>query len=144
MSKKENATPTGLAQLVTPAATHVTVFCNMPSGISFRMPDGRKVVFKGYPVSRLVGPEGEALPAGKYGTTRNVLVGDWDYIRAHYSQCSYFDPENPLLFAADAGAKGAAEGEAAARDLHTTRHGMEQVDVQNSQAVKTQPMQREE
>ena len=30
----------------------VTVYCNMPNGISFRVPDGRKLTFAGYPVSR--------------------------------------------------------------------------------------------
>lgn len=121
------------------SALRVAVFCNMPNGISFRLPDGRKLTFKGYPVSRLVGPDGEALPAGRFGVTPNVLAEDWAYIQARYGQCSYFDPANPLLFAA----ASVAEGQAIARDLRSTRHGLEQIDVRGDKTVNTRPVRRE-
>lgn len=59
----------------------VTVYCNLPSGISFRLPDGRKLTFAGYPAARLVSGDGTALPAGQYGKTRNVPLADWEYIQ---------------------------------------------------------------
>lgn len=103
----------------------VTVYCNMPNGISFRVPDGRKLTFAGYPVSRLVGAEGEALPAGRFGKTRDVASGDWEWIQKTYGKAPYFDAQNPLLFAA----ASEREGDAIARDFVSTRHGMEQIDV---------------
>lgn len=107
------------------ASATVTVYCNMPNGLAFRMPDGRKLTFAGYPVSRLVGAEGEALPAGKFGKTRDVARKDWEWIEKTYGKVPYFDAENPLLFAA----ASEREGDVAARDLASTRHGMEQIDV---------------
>ncbi|WP_288715235.1 hypothetical protein [uncultured Bilophila sp.] len=103
----------------------VTVYCNMPNGISFRVPDGRKLTFAGYPVSRLVGAEGEALPAGRFGKTRDVARVDWEWIQKTYGKAPYFDAQNPLLFAA----ASEREGDAIARDFASTRHGMEQIDV---------------
>lgn len=77
------------------------------------------VTFAGYPVSRLVGPDGDALPAGKFGKTRNVARDDWDWIYSTYRDAPYLDPRNPLLFAANS----ESEGDAVARDLKSTRHG---------------------
>lgn len=106
------------------ASPVVVVYCNLPQGLSFAMPDGRRVTFAGYPVSRLVGPDGNALPAGKYGKTRNVAREDWDWIYGSYRDAPYLDPQNPLLFAANS----ESEGDAIARDLNSTRHGREQID----------------
>jgi len=106
------------------ASAFVVVYCNLPQGLAFTMPDGRMVTFAGYPVSRLVGPDGDALPAGKFGKTRNVARDDWDWIYSTYRDAPYLDPRNPLLFAANS----ESEGDAVARDLKSTRHGREQID----------------
>lgn len=113
----------------------VTVYCNLPSGISFRLPGGRKLAFAGYPASRLVSGDGTALPAGQYGKTRNVPLADWEYIQKTYGKAAYFNKDNPLLFAA----ASAAEGDAQAVDQSSTRHGMEQIDVREDQQIQTDP-----
>lgn len=114
------------------ASPTVTVYCNLPQGLTFRLPDGRTVTFNGYSVSRLVGPDGQALPAGRYGKTRNVRREDWEWIFQTYRDAPYFRAQNPLVFAANTEEEGAA----IARDLSSTRHGREQVDVRKMQ---TQP-----
>lgn len=121
----EIATPAAVGVASAKAVTHVVVYCNLPSGLSFRLPDGRKLTFQGYPVSRLVGADGQALPAGKFGKTRNVRVEDWEYIARTYAGCGYFQRTNPLLFAHPS----EAEGDVIARELGETRSGLEQVDV---------------
>lgn len=112
----------------------VTVYCNLPSGISFRLPNGRKLTFAGYPASRLVSGDGTVLPAGQYGKTRNVPLADWEYIQKTYGKAAYFNRDNPLLFAA----ASAAEGDAQAADQSSTRHGMEQIDATDAQQTRTE------
>ena len=111
-------------------ASFVTVYCNLPSGVSFDLPDGRRLTFRGYPVSRLVDPDGHALPGGKYRKTPHVRLEDWEWIARTYAEAAYFDPNNPLLFATPDG----VDGDAQAKDLASTRHGMEQIDVRNREA----------
>ena len=103
----------------------VVVYCNLPNGITYKLPDGRTVTFEGYPVSRLVSADGRALAAGKFGVTRNVSVADWEWIVATYGSTALF--QNGLIFAEPDEASGAAH----AQELAGTRHGMEQADVWN-------------
>lgn len=131
----ETATSVEVGAVSAKAATHVVVYCNLPSGLSFRLPDGRKLTFQGYPVSRLVGADGQALPAGKFGKTRNVRIEDWEYIARTYAGCGYFQRTNPLLFAHPS----EAEGDVIARELGETRSGLEQVDVRAA-GGQTSPM----
>lgn len=137
----ETAAPEAPAVAEQPLATvtHVVVYCNLPAGLSFRLPDGRKLTFAGYPVSRLVGADGQALRAGKFGKTRNVRVEDWAYIAKTYAACAYLSASNPLLFAA----ASEAEGDAMARELAETRSGLEQVDVR-APGGQTRPLDEED
>ena len=97
----------------------------MPSGISFNLPNGKRLTFNGYPVSSLVGPDGEALPAGKYGVTNGVSREDWEWIRKTYAECAFFAPGRELLLATDK----PEEARAMLKDHADVRHGLEQVDV---------------
>lgn len=117
----------------TSASNVVTVLCNMPSGISFTLPNGKRITFNGYPVSNLVGPDGEALPAGKYGVTRGVSREDWEWIKKTYAECAFFKPGRELLLAADK----PEEARDVLKDHEEVRHGLEQVDVN---ATNTAPM----
>lgn len=110
------------------SAGTVVVYCNLPSGITYKLPDGRTVTFEGYPVSRLVSADGRALAAGKFGVTRDVSVADWEWIAAAYAGTALF--QNGLIFAEPDEASGAAH----AKELGGTRHGMEQADVWNRAA----------
>lgn len=114
------------------ASPTVVVYCNLPQGLRFTLPDGHAITFAGCPVSRLVGPDGNALPGGKYGKTRDVPRADWEWIYAAYQDAPYLSAHNPLLFAANS----ESEGDAIARDLSSTRHGREQIDPQK---LKTAP-----
>lgn len=127
--KDTTAAPSTTAGSASPT---VLVYCNLPQGLKFKLPDGRAVIFKGYPVSRLVGPDGQALPAGRYGKTRDVKREDWEWIFKTYRDAPYFSASSPLVFAAVT----EAEGDAIARDFSSTRHGREQIDVRKMQ---TQP-----
>lgn len=124
MASKITDTAPDAAESKGSASAVVVVYCNLPQGLTYTMPDGRKVTFEGYPVSRLVGADGTPVPAGKYGKTRNVARDDWDWIYRTYQDAPYLDPKNPLLFAANS----ESEGDAIARDLNSTRHGREQID----------------
>ena len=106
----------------------VIVYCNLPCGITYTLPDGRTLTVAGYPVSRLVSADGRALPAGRFGVTRNVAAADWEWVAATYGNTALF--QNGLIFAEPDGASGMAH----AKELAGTRHGMEQADVWNRAA----------
>lgn len=117
----ENAAPVSNTR----SSSVVTVLCNMPSGISFTLPDGKRITFNGYPVSNLVGPDGEALPAGRYGITEGVNREDWEWIRKTYAECAFFKEGQELILATDK----PEEARAMLLDRANVRHGLEQVDV---------------
>lgn len=106
------------------SATTVTVFCNLPNGITFQVPGGENVTFTGTPVSALVGLDGKTLPAGQYGKTRRVPVDTWEYVRKTYKDMELFKANPQLIFAEP----DLETGEEKAADLAGTLHGFEQVD----------------
>ena len=112
----------------------VTVRCCLPQDLLFSLPDGRKLTFRGAPVSKLVGLDGNYLRGGQYGETRNVPREDWDWVRDAYGKSRYFQITPPLLFAED----DPASAEDRAAEQAEARHGREQVDVWNGQG-NTQP-----
>ncbi len=112
----------------------VVVRCCLPQDLSFSLPDGRKLTFRGAPVSRLVGMDGNYLRGGAYGETRNVARDDWEYVKKTYGDARYFRATPPLLFAEDT----AASAEDRAVEQNEARHGREQIDVWQGQSG-TQP-----
>ena len=76
---------------------YVTVFANLHNAHEFNLPDGSVLTIKGYPVSRLVGPDGQALPGGVYGETYGVKAEDWEYVLKTYGDMDMF--KNGLVFA---------------------------------------------
>ena len=99
----------------------VCVALNRPYGVSFRMPDGRKVVLNGNG-EPLIGKEKGVLPVGAYGMTM-VAREDWEYIVRTFGEYQLF--KNGLCFAANR--KRDAEKEADSRD--DLRNGLEPVDI---------------
>lgn len=99
----------------------VCVALNRPYGISFRMPNGRKVEFKGNGQA-LIGKEKGILPIGAYGMTM-VDKEDWEWIYSNYKSMPIF--KNGLCFATTR--KADAVDEAESRD--DLRNGLEPVDT---------------
>lgn len=112
----------------------VVVRCCLPQDLTFTLPGGRKLTFKGAPVSKLVGLDGNYLRGGKYGETRDVPRADWEWVQKTYGKSRYFQTSPPLLFAED----NPASAEARAAEQVEARHGREQVDVWEGQG-NTQP-----
>lgn len=108
------------------------VFCNLPHGIEFKMPQDKKIFIIGIPVSRLVGLDGEKLSGGKYGVTE-MPKEDWDYISKTYKDMEIF--KNNLIFAESTEKKGLDK----AKEMNETRHGFEQVNVYHRQSEKRLP-----
>lgn len=102
----------------------VVVALNRPYGLSFRMPNGRKVVIKGNGES-LIGKEKGVLPIGAYGLT-TIAADDWDYIMKHHSSMPIF--KNGLCFATKR--KADALDEAENRD--DLRNGLEPIDPEKT------------
>lgn len=98
----------------------VCVALNRPLGLSFRLPDGRKVALNGNGAP-LAGKEKGVLPVGTYGLT--LIKRDvWDYILKTYGEMKVF--KNGLCFATNSRAE--SEQEAASRN--DLRNGFEPVD----------------
>lgn len=110
-------------------ASTVVVRCCLPQGLTFALPDGRKLTLQGAPVSRLVGMDGTYLRGGRYGETPDVPRKDWEWIQRTYADSRYFKVVPPLLFAED----DAASAKARAVEQAEARHGREQVDVWQGQ-----------
>lgn len=101
-------------------ANTVVVALNHPQGISFALPDKRRVTIVGN-AAHLRGKGKGTLPVGGFGL--NVIdAGDWEYIRKTYGNMTIF--KSGLIFAQTS--KEHAEDEAAEKD--DTRHGREPVD----------------
>ena len=103
----------------------VAVALNRQTGITFAMPDGRKVTINGNS-TRLRGREKGTLPVGGFGITI-VDKTDWEYIVKTYGGMEVF--KSGLLFAADKKAKAQDEAE----EKEETRHGLEPINVNETE-----------
>ena len=118
----------------------VTVFCSLPAGFVFDLPSGKKLHIKGMPVSKLLGSDGEFLPAGKYGLTPSVPAEDWAYVQKTYAECMFMQKKQ--IFAEASMQTGLNKAKACSNIVH----GMEQADVYNRNKDsrlpknKTEPM----
>lgn len=103
----------------------VFVFANLPHGQSFALPDGREIILAGYPISQLVGPDGNVLPGGQYGVTE-VRAGDWKEIKKLYG--SMVVMRSGAIF----DAPSREEGQVMAEERAEVRHGLEPVDPETT------------
>lgn len=111
MAKKKN-------EETTPDGVYV-VYCKLPCGYSFPMPDGRKVVLNG---SNHKNADDQPLTIVGYGRTE-VAVADWEWIAGTYAALKVFDENNPIIFAAE----DKASGDAMAKEVGpSVKNGMEQ------------------
>ena len=113
------------------------VFCKIPAGMSFPMPDGRRIKLAGVPLSRLMDSQGMALPESGYGKTR-LAKEDWEYIRKTWKGHPAFRPGNPVIFARAAGKAGDDQ----AAEQAEVKTGLEQVKVEGQEkdkGLKTAP-----
>lgn len=117
----------------TATANTVTVYCALPNGISFPLPDGRQLLCNGVNTPRDAAP---VLTAGRYGLTPGVPAEDWKWVRKTYGQAAYFTAQPPLLHAEADPREGDAKAREASGDVVT---GMEQVDVHAENAAQTEP-----
>lgn len=95
----------------------VYVCLNRPTGIVFKMPDGRKVRINGNGVE-LKGKESGVLKPGTYGMTL-IDTQDWEQIKATYGGMEIF--KNGLIFANESRASALDESE----DKEELRNGLE-------------------
>lgn len=110
----------------------VTVYCALPNGIAFRLPDGRELSFNGANTPRHMA---RVLTAGRYGLTTGVAGDDWEWIKKHYGEAAYFTAVPPLLFAEAAPRNGDDHAREVSDDVTT---GMEQVDA-GASGAQTEP-----
>lgn len=116
------------------------VYCKIPAGITFPMPDGRKIKLSGVPLAQLMDSQGRPLPGSGYGKT-TVAADDWLYIRKTWGSLPAFRSVNPVIFARAVG-KG---GDDQAKDLAGVTSGFEQIKVDGkdkAKGLKTEPAQK--
>lgn len=116
------------------------VYCKIPAGMTFPLPDGRKVKLSGVPLAQLMDSQGRPLPGSGYGKT-TVAVDDWLYIRKTWGSLPAFRSANPVIFARAVG-KG---GEDQAVEQAGVTSGFEQIKVDGkdkAKGLKTEPAQR--
>lgn len=116
------------------------VYCKLPAGMTFPMPDGRMVKLSGVPVSRLMDSAGLPLPGSGYGKT-TLTADDWQYIRKTWGKLPAFRAANPVIFARAVGAGG--DDQSTEQAEVTT--GFEQVQVSGkskARGLKTEPAQK--
>ena len=112
----------------------VMVALNRTTGITFPMPDGRKVLIEGNAAS-LRGKEKGVLPVGAFGLTR-VNADDWAYIEKTYGpHMEIF--KSGRIFAQARKADAVDEADERAE----LRNGLEPVDVENDPKAQTEPLQ---
>lgn len=99
------------------------VFCKIPAGMTFALPDGRKIKVEGAPVSSIMDSAGRRIPGSGYAKTP-LAAGDWEYIKKTWGGMKCFNGPSPAIYARPFG-KG---GEAQARELAEAKSGFEQVD----------------
>ena len=129
---KRNTAPEAASRATGPDT--VMVALNRATGISFRMPDGRRVLIEGNAAS-LRGREKGVLPVGAFGLTR-VNADDWACIERTYGpHMEIF--RSGLIFAQTCKAGAVDEADERAE----LRHGLEPVDVENDPRARTEPLQ---
>ena len=100
------------------------IYCKLPCGYSFPMPDGRKVVLNGsnHHEKNPDGTNGRPLTIVGYGRTE-VAIADWEWIAEKYAALKVFSEDNPIIFAAE----DTESGDAMAREVGpSVKNGMEQ------------------
>lgn len=116
------------------------VYCKIPAGMTFPLPDGRRVKLAGVPLSRLTDSAGLPLPGSGYGKTM-VAADDWRYIKKTWKSHPVFRPGNPVIFARAVGKHG--DDQAVEQAGVTT--GFEQIKVDGkdkAKGLKTEPAQK--
>lgn len=99
----------------------VFVYANLPNGQSFRLPNGKSVTLKGYPISKLLDENGTALPAGQYGVTE-VEADAWAAVKKIYDTLTVM--QSGVIFAA----ADRETGDQMAAERSGLRHGLEPID----------------
>ena len=128
---KKNTAPEAASQAT--KADTVMIALNRTTGISFKMPDGRKVLIEGNAAS-LRGKEKGVLPVGAFGLTR-VNADDWAYIEKTYGpHMEIF--KSGLIFAQARKADAVDEADERAE----LRNWLEPVDVENDPKAQTEPL----
>ena len=113
------------------------VYCKIPAGMAFPMPDGRKIKLSGVPLAQLMDSQGRPLPGSGYGKI-TVAADDWLYIRKTWGSLPAFRSANPVIFARAVG-KG---GDEQAREQAGVTSGFEQINVygkDKAKGLKTEP-----
>ena len=129
--EKDNADTENATTAAATGSEVVSVFANLQTGQSFKLPDGSTVTISGVPVSNLKGIDGQNFAGGKYGVTK-VPADQWAQIVKTYGGMKFF--QSGLVFAAET----MERGKAMARERGGLRHGYEPVDP-NSDRAKTTP-----
>ena len=117
----ENEKTSALTTKKSAGQSAVFVYANLPHGQQFGLPDGRRVIIQGYPVSKLVDADGNAIACGKFGKTQ-VDKQDWEYIKRVYGEMAIF--KSGVVF--DAATE--KNGDARANEYSKLRHGYEPLD----------------
>ena len=116
------------------------VYCKIPAGMTFPLPDGRKIKLSGVPLAQLMDSQGRPLPGSGYGKT-TVAAADWLYIRKTWGKLPAFREANPAIFARAMG-KG---GDDQAMEQAGVTTGFEQIKVDGkdkAKGLKTEPAQK--
>lgn len=116
------------------------VYCKIPAGMTFPLPDGRKIKLAGLPLAQLMDSQGRPLPGSGYGKT-TVAADDWLYIRKTWGSLPAFRSANPVIFARAMGKGG--DDQAVEQAGVTT--GFEQIKVDGkdkAKGLKTEPAQK--
>lgn len=116
------------------------VYCKIPAGMTFPLPDGRKIKLAGLPLAQLMDSQGRPLPGSGYGKT-TVAADDWLYIRKTWGSLPAFRSANPVIFARAVGKGG--DDQAVEQAGVTT--GFEQIKVDGkdkAKGLKTEPAQK--
>lgn len=116
------------------------VYCKIPAGMTFPLPDGRKIKLAGLPLARIMDSAGFPLPGSGYGKT-TVAADDWLYIRKTWGSLPAFKASNPVIFARAVGTAG--DDQALEQASVTT--GFEQIKVDGkdkAKNLKTKPAQK--
>lgn len=133
MARSQKNTVPETASQATKADT-VMVALNRTTGITFPMPDGRKVLIEGN-AANLRGKDKGVLPVGAFGLTR-VNADDWAYIEKTYGpHMEIF--KSGLIFAQARKADAVDEAD----EKSGLRNGLEPVDVENDPKAQTEPLQ---
>lgn len=130
MSKKQSKTATAQAAPAKAANTVVVCAC-LPTDQLFNIGGGAVVRLKGVPCTHLVDMDGNPV-FGKFG--RTVLPREqWEQLKKIYGHMAMF--QNGQIWAE----KTAVDADAHAAEMAETRHGMEPIDPNATQAQPVEP-----